>query len=124
MQAVGRRKRNFRRQCMCMLSKSCLTLCDPMDCSTPVFSVQGIFQARILEWVAMPTSRGFSQPKDGNQVFCSSCIAGGFFTAEPPGKPLNSQQFGFTGTIIGVSDSSSCCIYLTTHGFPIIHKHR
>ena len=36
-----------------------LTLCDPMDCSPPVFSVHGIFQARILEWVAMPFSRQF-----------------------------------------------------------------
>ena len=38
--------------------KSCLTLCDPMDCSLPGFSVHGISQARILEWVAIPFSRG------------------------------------------------------------------
>ena len=41
----------------------CLTLCDPMDCSPPGSSVHGILQARILEWVAMPTSRGSSGPK-------------------------------------------------------------
>ena len=41
-----------------MLAKSCLTLCDPMDCSLPGSSVHGILQARILEWVAMPSSRG------------------------------------------------------------------
>ena len=54
------------------LSQSCPTLCDPMDCI-----VHGILQARILEWVAFPFSRGSSQPKDRTQV---SHIAGGFFT--------------------------------------------
>ena len=42
------------------LLQLCLTLCDPMDCSPPGSSVQGILQARILEWVAMPSSRGYS----------------------------------------------------------------
>ena len=46
-----------------------LTHCDLMDCSPPGSSVHGIFQARILEWVAMPSSRGSSQPKD--QTLCS-----------------------------------------------------
>ena len=55
-----------------------------MDCSLPGSSVQGIFQARILEWVAISFSRGSSPPRDQTQV---SCIAGGFFTAEPQGKP-------------------------------------
>ena len=55
----------------------CLTLWDPIDCSLPGASVHGILQARILEWVAIPFSRGSSQPKDQTQV---SCIAGGFFT--------------------------------------------
>ena len=49
-----------------------------MDCSPPSSSVHGILQARILELVAMPSSRGSSQPRDRNQV---SCITGGFFTA-------------------------------------------
>ena len=40
----------------------CLTLCDPMDCSPPGSSVHGILQARILEWVAMPSSGGFISP--------------------------------------------------------------
>ena len=42
----------------CLVAPSCLTLCDPMDCSLPGFSVHGILQARILEWVAIPFSRG------------------------------------------------------------------
>ena len=51
----------------------CPTLSDPMDCSLPGSSVHGIFQARVLEWVAISSSRGASQPRDQNQV---SCIAG------------------------------------------------
>ena len=43
-------------------------------------SVHGILQARILEWVAMSSSRGSSQPRDRNCISCISCIAGGFFT--------------------------------------------
>ena len=57
--------------------QSCLTLCDPMDCGLPGSPVHGIYQARILEWVAFPFSRGSSQPKDQTHI---SCIAGGFFT--------------------------------------------
>ena len=57
-------------------TQSCLTLWDPVDCSLPVSSVHGILQARILKWVAIPFSRGSSQPRDGIQV---SHIADGFF---------------------------------------------
>ena len=57
--------------------QSCLTVCNPMDYSLPDSSVYGVFQARILEWVAMPSSRGSSQIRDQTQV---SRIAGGFFT--------------------------------------------
>ena len=59
--------------------QSCPTLCDPVACSPPGSSVHGILQARILEWVVMPSSRGSSWPRDGTRVSCSSCIAGGFF---------------------------------------------
>ena len=51
-------------------------------CQAPV---HGFTQARILEWVAMPSSRGSSRPRDQN---CLSCIAGRFFTTEPPGKSI------------------------------------
>ena len=64
----------------------CSTLCDPMDCSLPGSSVHGLLQAGMLEWVAMPSYRGTFQPRDRIHVFCSYCIAGGFFTAKPPGK--------------------------------------
>ena len=45
------------------LLQLCLTLCDPMDCSLPGSSVHGALQARLLEWVALPSSRGSSQPR-------------------------------------------------------------
>ena len=64
--------------------QSCPTLCDPMNYSPPGSAIHGIFQVRILEWVAMPSSRGLSRRKD---LTCVSCIAGEFFTTEPPGKP-------------------------------------
>ena len=54
-----------------------LTLCDPTYCSPPGSSIYGISQARILEWVAIPFSRGSSSPRDQT---CASCIAGRFFT--------------------------------------------
>ena len=47
-------------------ARSCLTLCDPMD-----YRVHGILQARILEWIAYPFSRGSSQPRDQTQVYCT-----------------------------------------------------
>ena len=62
---------------LCLLAQLCPTLCDPMNCSPPGSSVHGILQARILEWVAMPSSRGSSQPRDQTQV---SCTGGRFFT--------------------------------------------
>ena len=71
---------------MCAKSlQLCPTLCDPMDCSPPGSSVQGILQARKLKWDAMPSSGISSQPKDRTLV---SCTASRFFTAEPPGKPM------------------------------------
>ena len=60
------------------LLQSCLTLCDPIDRSPPDFSIQGILQARILEWVAIPFSGVSSQSRDQTQV---SHIAGRFFTS-------------------------------------------
>ena len=58
------------------VAQSCPPLCDPMDCSLPGFSVHGILQARILEWVTVSFSRGSSRPRDRTQV---SRIGGGRF---------------------------------------------
>ena len=59
----------------CSVAQSSPTLCDLMDCNLPGSSVHGIVQARILEWFAIPFSRGSSQPRDRTQVFCLSCTA-------------------------------------------------
>ena len=60
-----------------LVTQSCLTLCNSLDCSPPGSSVHGILQARILERVAIPFFKGSSQPRDWTYV---SCIAGRFFT--------------------------------------------
>ena len=60
-----------------LVTQSCPTLCDPMDCSPPGSSVCGILQARILEWVAISFSRGSPQPRDRTWV---SHTAGRFLT--------------------------------------------
>ena len=60
-----------------LVAPSCFTLYESMDCSLPGFSVHGVLQAWILEWVAMPSSRGSSQLRDQTQV---SHISGIFFT--------------------------------------------
>ena len=72
---------------MKVISISCSVVSDfdPMDCSPPGSSVHGILQARILEWVAIPFSRGSSWPRDWT---CVSCIAGRFFTIWPPRKSI------------------------------------
>ena len=63
--------------CECMLAQSCPTFCNLMDCMLPGFSIHGILQGRILEWVAMSFSRGSSRPRGWT---CISCIAERFFT--------------------------------------------
>ena len=68
---------------LCMHTQSLslrLTLCASMDCSLQGTSVHGILQTRILEWVAMPFSKGSSWPKDQISISCISCLAGRFFT--------------------------------------------
>ena len=59
--------------CCCLVTKSCLTLCNPMGCNPPVSSVHGFSQARILEWVAISYSKGSPSPRDQT---CISCTGG------------------------------------------------
>ena len=77
----------------CLLIQSCPTLCDSMDCSPPDSSVHGIFQAKILKWVSISSSRGSCWPRDWNQVSSVSRIRGKFFTAEPSWKPIYLSYF-------------------------------
>ena len=78
------------------VAQSCPTLCDPVD-----YTVHGVLQARILECVAFPFSRGSSQPRDQTQV---SCIAGGFFTS------WATREATYKGKIIDKYVSGEACI--------------
>ena len=71
------------------LLQSCLALCDTVDCSLPGFSVHGILQARILEWVAMPPPGDLPDPGIEPTSLTSSALAGRFFTPSATWKPLN-----------------------------------
>ena len=72
---------------LCLVAQSCVTLCDPVDYGLPGSSVHGIFQARILEWVAISFSRRSSWPRNWTRV---SHIVGRCFTIWATGKPKNS----------------------------------
>ena len=73
----------------CLHAQSWLTFWDPMHCSPPGSSVNGILQARILEWVAIPFSRGSSQPRDRTWVSRITSVFFFFLPFEPPGKPYS-----------------------------------
>ena len=107
---------------LCSVSQQCLTLCDPLDCSLPGSSVHGIFQARILEWVAISFSRGSSQPRDWTHVSCISCIAGGFFTHWAIGEAQQDEKEAQEGRDICIHIMNSCCLQqkLTQHCKAII----
>ena len=74
---------------------------NPMDCSPPASSVHRILQARILEWVAISSSRAFPQPRDWTHI---SCLAGGYFTAETPKKTE------FTQLCLTLCDPMDCSL--------------
>ena len=78
--------------CTCSVTKVYLTLCDSLDCSLPGFSVHGISQSRILEWIAISSSRDLPNPRIKlSQICLVPCITG-FFTTKPPGKPIHIIQ--------------------------------
>ena len=77
-EACNKFDKDLKSMCVCS-SLSHVWLCNSMDCSLPGYSVHGILQARTLEWVTVPFSRGFFQPRDRTQV---SSIAGRFFITE------------------------------------------
>ena len=74
--------------CVFVCARSCLTLWNPMNCSPPDFSGHGIPQARILEAVAVPSSRGSSRPRDWTPSLTSPALAGGFFTTNTSWETL------------------------------------
>ena len=70
------------------LLQSSPTVCNPNDCRPPGSSVHSILQARILEWVAISSSRDLPNSEMQPKSLTSPALAGGFFTTEQPGKPL------------------------------------
>ena len=109
--------------------------CDSMDSSPPGSSVHGILQARILEWVAISSSKGSSQPRDQTHVSCGFCIARGFFIPELPGKPQwKYQSWSMSPTeidrnvdmwLLRLDQNRQCIFHLSdTHyqeGWPLSH---
>ena len=102
--------------------QSCLALCDPMNCSPPPgSSVHGILQVRILEGVAMPSSRWSSQPRNQTRI---SWVASGFFTAEPLGdisyKGSQPATGGYPNPHLQILADSPSFVHLQCPGFQII----
>ena len=78
--------------CCAKLLQLCLTLCNPMDCSLPGSSVHGVLQTRILEWAAMPSSRGSSRPRNRTHVSSVSCIGRWVHHQRQLGSPQGSAE--------------------------------
>ena len=95
------------------------TLYDPMDYSSPVSSVCGILQARILVWIAIPFSRGSSRPRDRTRV---SCIAGRFFTGCTTREACGGTQYFLCSVVqscLTLCDPMDCIPPGTSvHGIP------
>ena len=85
------------------VTQSCLTLCDPMDCSLPGSSVYGIFQARVLEWVSISFSRGSSDPgiEPGSPALQADALP-----SEPPGNPRCAKK----KSILIIGSVELCCL--------------
>ena len=82
-----------------LFAQSCLTVCDPMDCSPPGSSVHRTLQARILEWVVIFSSRGSSHPSIKPMSPMSPALACGFFTIELCGKTPDYRDTKFIKVI-------------------------
>ena len=76
-----------------MCAESCLTLWNPVNCNPPASSVHEILQARILEPVAISSSRESSRSRDQTCILCVSCIGSGLFPTMPPRKPIFYQPW-------------------------------
>ena len=85
-----------------MHTQSCLTLRNPMDSSLPGSSVHGIIQARILECVAISSSRGSSRPGNQTRVSYVSCIVSPLVSTAPPGKPFLTEAIANLAKVVGI----------------------
>ena len=99
---LDKKSENLNNLWKCLVTQSCLTVCSLMDCNPPGSSVHGIFQAGILEWVAIPFSRGSSWSRDLTEA---SCITGGFFTVcfHFSGNPWKMNQFSSVRSVLSNS---------------------
>ena len=88
--------------------QSCQTLYDPTDAGPPGSFVHGILQARILEWIAISSSRGSSWPRDRTSVFYVSCITGRFFTRWTKGKATPGYFLGPWASVVAARWLSTC----------------
>ena len=106
----------------CLVTQS--ALCNPTDCSPPGSSVHGLLQTRVLEWVAMPSSRGSSPPRDWTQV---SHTTGGFFAIWATREPLwaNAQNVNYTSLSVALTGSYQQPWMPTVPGLPeaVASKH-
>ena len=84
------------------LLQSCLIVCDPMDCSPPGSSLCGILQARVLQWVAMPSSRGSSKLGIEPESLMSPTLSGGFLTSSATWEAQFSTQHSRNVTVRGL----------------------
>ena len=109
---------------VCSATQSCPTLFDPVDCCLPGSSVHGIFQAVILEWVAISCSRVSSPPMDWVRTSCVFCFACGFFAL----FITASLGVGLFGLIVFETPCASC-VWISVSFFrfgkfsAIIHSH-
>jgi len=96
-----------------LVAQSCLTFCNPMDCSSSGFSVHGFLQARILEWIPIPFSRESSWSRGQTSL---SCISGRFFTISTTRELY--QFSSVTQSCPTLCNPMDCSI----PGFPVLHQ--
>ena len=96
-----------------LATQACPTHCDPMDCSPPGSSVQEILQARILKWVAIPSSKGSSQHRNQTHISCVSCIGRQvLYQLSHWRSPLIPTVFSVMTILVVIAektDSNNCC---------------
>ena len=112
----ARKFEGWKRHCSCELL-SCLTLCDPMDCSLPGSSVHGLLQARALEWVAISFSRDSSQPRDRTQV--SHIVGQTPYRLSHQGSLVSTVQFSSVTQLCPTLCNLMDC---STPGLPVHHQ--
>ena len=106
---------------LCMHAQSCLTLCDPMDCSPPVSSVYGILQARILEWFPFNPPGDLLDPGVDPTSLMSPSLAGKFFTTSATWEALKLMKLLITVQIWKLGKGS--CLSIRVADFSLLHSH-